>query len=211
MNRREFLFKSLKLSGAILAGSELYKLFSSFLNIPIGKENIAHASELDYELTHSGLSIVENDFNFSSLVTRPTTSQIIIHHSAIGGRDDITAADIDRIHKQNGWSGIGYHMFIRKSGLIETGRPLVDIGAHTYQHNNNSIGICLSGNFNNEMPTDMQMQSATQLIALLCQMYSLFPNEYTIFGHRDFNATACPGDNLYADLYSLRQDASNFV
>ncbi|HRM59675.1 MAG TPA: N-acetylmuramoyl-L-alanine amidase, partial [Megamonas funiformis] len=70
------------------------------------------------------------------------------HHSAIGGNDDITAADIHRIHLQNGWSGIGYHMFIRKSGLIETGRPLEDIGAHTYQHNNSSIGICLSGNFN---------------------------------------------------------------
>ena len=165
----------------------------------------------DYTLYASDLPIVENYFNFTSLSTRPRTSQIIVHHSAIGGNDDITAADIHRIHLQNGWSGIGYHMFIRKSGLIETGRPLEDIGAHTYQHNNSSIGICLSGNFNDEMPTDMQIASASKLIGLLCQMYSLSPNENTVFGHRDFNATACPGENLYADLYHLRHMASNFI
>lgn len=42
-------------------------------------------------------------------------------------------------------------------------------------------------------------------------MYSLSPNENTVFGHRDFNATACPGENLYADLYHLRHMASNFI
>lgn len=206
MNRRDFIIKGLKLSSALLVGSSITNL----TDILLGKQkNIVEAA--DYTLYASDLPIVENYFNFSSLSTRPATQQIIVHHSAIGGNDDITAADIHRIHQQNGWSGIGYHMFIRKSGLIETGRPLADIGAHTYQHNNTSIGICLSGNFNDEMPTDMQIASASKLIGLLCQMYSLNPNENTIFGHRDFNATACPGENLYADLGYLRQLAGNFI
>lgn len=211
MNRREFILKGLKLGGALIAGAEISKVLSSVANIDFTGKQTAQAADFEHILLNSGLPVAENSFNFTSLALRKATNQIIIHHSAIGGRDDITAADIDRIHKQNGWAGIGYHMFIRKSGLIETGRPLEDIGAHTYRHNNTSIGICLSGNFNNEMPTDMQMLSATKLVAVLCQMYSLFPNEYTVFGHRDFNATACPGDNLYADLYNVRQSASNYV
>ena len=206
MNRRDFIIKGLKLGGALLAGANISTFLNSIANI---NNNIAKAA--DYTLYASDLPIVENYFNFTSLSTRPRTSQIIVHHSAIGGNDDITAADIHRIHLQNGWSGIGYHMFIRKSGLIETGRPLEDIGAHTYQHNNSSIGVCLSGNFNDEMPTDMQIASASKLIGLLCQMYSLSPNGNTVFGHRDFNATACPGENLYADLYHLRHMASNFI
>lgn len=202
MNRRDFILNGLKLGGLLLAGGSI----STLANLI----NPNKAKAADYTLYASDLPIVENYFNFTSLSERRITNQIIIHHSATTG-DDVSAADIHRMHLQNGWSGIGYHMFIRKSGLIETGRPLADIGAHTYQHNNNSIGICLAGNFNNEMPTDMQMASASKLIGLLCQMYSLSPNEGTIFGHRDFNATACPGENLYADLYYLRQTASNFI
>lgn len=202
MNRRDFILKSIKLGGALLAGGGITTLAAM-----LSPDN---AKAADYTLYTSDLPIVENYFSFTSLSERRKTSRIIVHHSATTG-DDVSAADIHRMHLQNGWSGIGYHMFIRKSGLIETGRPLADIGAHTYRYNNNSIGICLAGNFNNEMPTDMQLASAGKLIGLLCQMYNLRPNESTIFGHRDFNATACPGENLYADLYYLRQTASNFI
>ena len=206
MNRRDFIIKTLKMSGMLLTGNSIEFLANSLLNLE--SKNIAHAA--DYTLYASDLPIVENYFSFTSLAARSVTNQIIVHHSATSG-DDISAADIHRMHLQNGWSGIGYHMFIRKSGLIETGRPLEDMGAHTYQHNRNSIGICLSGNFNDEMPTDMQITSASKLIGLLCQMYSLSPDEYTIFGHRDFNATACPGENLYANLPYLRELAGNLM
>ncbi len=206
MNRRDFILKTLKMSSALLVGTGLSEVASSLLNLD---KNICQA--YDYTLFSSDLPIVENHFSFRSLNLRSSTNKIIVHHSAIGGSDDVTAADIHRIHLQNGWSGIGYHMFIRKSGLVETGRPLEDVGAHTYQYNSNSIGICLSGNFNEENPTDAQLTSAKKLISLLCQMYSLSPNEHTIFGHRDFNATACPRDNLYADLPSFREFAGNNI
>lgn len=206
MNRRDFILQGLKLSGALITGVGVSSLAESLMNSNSG---IARAA--DYSLYASDLPIVENYFNFSSLSGRSSTQQIIVHHSAIGGTDSVTAADIHREHQRLGWSGIGYHMFIHKSGLIETGRPLDDIGAHTYHYNNTSIGICLSGNFDEEMPTDMQIASTTKLIGLLCQMYSLNPTEDTIFGHRDFNATACPGENLYADLSYLRQNAGKFI
>lgn len=204
MNRREFILKGLKLGGALALGGGLYTALSKIIN-PSG--SVCHA--YDYSLFASGLPIVDSNLSFSSLSLRSATDAIIVHHTA--STADLTAADVHRIHRQNGWSGIGYHLFIRKDGLIETGRPLEDVGAHTYGYNKDTIGVCLSGNFNVEYPSDAQLESATKLIGLLCQIYSLNPGAGTVYGHRDFNATACPGDNLYADLPSLREYSANYI
>lgn len=204
MNRREFILKGLKLGGALAIGGGLYTALSKIIN-PGG--SVCHA--YDYTLFASGLPIVDSNLSFSSLSVRSVTDAIIVHHTA--STADLTAADVHRIHRQNGWSGIGYHLFIRKDGLIETGRPLEDVGAHTYGYNKDTIGVCLSGNFNVEYPSDAQLESATKLIGLLCQIYSLNPDAGTVYGHRDFNATACPGDNLYADLPNLREYSANYI
>lgn len=204
MNRREFILKGLKLGGALAIGGGLYTALSKIIN-PGG--SVCHA--YDYTLFASGLPIVDSNLSFSSLSVRSVTDAIIVHHTA--STADLTAADVHRIHRQNGWSGIGYHLFIRKDGLIETGRPLEDVGAHTYGYNKDTIGVCLSGNFNIEYPSDAQLESATKLIGLLCQIYSLNPDAGTVYGHRDFNATACPGDNLYADLPNLREYSANYI
>ena len=204
MNRREFILKGLKFGGALAVGGGLYSALSSMMGLG---EKVCHA--YDYTLFTSNLPVVENHFSFSSLSYRSLTDALIVHHTA--STADLTAADVHRIHRQNGWSGIGYHMFIRKDGLIETGRPLDDVGAHTYGYNNDTIGICLSGNFEVEYPTDAQIQSASKLISLLCSLYNLNPNSGSIYGHRDFNATACPGNNLYADLPNLREFAANHL
>ena len=204
MNRREFILKGLKLGGALALGGGLYTALSEIVN-PGG--SVCHA--YDYTLFASGLPIVDSNLSFSSLSLRSATDAIIVHHTA--STADLTAADVHRIHRQNGWSGIGYHLFIRKDGLIETGRPLEDVGAHTYGYNKDTIGVCLSGNFNVEYPSDAQLESATKLIGLLCQIYSLNPDAGTVYGHRDFNATACPGDNLYADLPNLREYSANYI
>lgn len=204
MNRREFILKGLKLGGALAVSGGLYTVLSKIIN-PGG--SVCHA--YDYSLFASGLPIVDSNLSFSSLSLRSATDAIIVHHTA--STADLTAADVHRIHQQNGWSGIGYHLFIRKDGLIETGRPLEDVGAHTYGYNKDTIGVCLSGNFNVEYPSDAQLESATRLIGLLCQIYSLNPDAGTVYGHRDFNATACPGDNLYADLPNLREYSANYI
>ena len=64
------------------------------------------------------------------------------HH----GRDEI-----DKWHKERGWSGIGYHWVIEKSGELKEGRKTYP-GAHTLGHNKET-GLCLcglSGEFENE-------------------------------------------------------------
>ncbi len=53
----------------------------------------------------------------------------VIHQT---GAEDIdpSADDINQWHIGNGWSGIGYHFVIRKSGDVERGRPEDCEGAH---------------------------------------------------------------------------------
>ena len=144
----------------------------------------------------AALRIRETHLRFRSLENRDATDVIILHH--IGNTNaDVSAATVHQWHLANGWAGIGYHYVIRKNGTIERGRPRDTVGAHCYGENWHSVGVNLVGNFETAWPTDAQVDAAELLVARLCMMYGLRPGEDTIKGHRDFNATACPGQHLY--------------
>jgi hypothetical protein len=149
-----------------------------------------------------GIPIQETDFEFSSLQNRETTDAIVIHHVGNTNRD-VSAAEIDQWHKNNGWAGIGYHFVIRKDGTIERGRPMDMLGAHCYGENWHTIGVNIVGEFDGHEPEPEQMVSAAKLLAALCRYYGIAPDRKHIVGHRDFNATACPGQNLYDKLPRL--------
>ena len=68
-------------------------------------------------------------------------NKAVIHHTA---SHDVSAKEIDRWHKERGWTEIGYHYVIRKDGSIEKGRDINKIGAHA-KGRNNRIGIALTG------------------------------------------------------------------
>lgn len=114
-------------------------------------------------------------------------NKIIIHCAATPNGRDVHAADIDRWHKQRGWSGIGYHFVVALDGEIEPGRPLEVIGAHCKGHNRDSIGICLIG-------TDRFTQKQWRALERLLAHLSLRFPEATVHGHREFNPhKLCPG------------------
>ena len=150
---------------------------------------------------------------FTEYELRPTTEVIVIHHAGFpDGDKDSSAEEIHKFHQEtNGWAGIGYHYVIRKDGTIEQGRRPQMIGAHAYQHNKNSVGICVAGNFELAKPNREQMESLKLLTAWLCQKYKLNPMKSgVIVGHRDFNDTACPGKNLYSKLDEIRRYCRDF-
>ena len=148
---------------------------------------------------------------FTEYEARASTEMIVVHHAGFPDADrDSTALEIHKFHQQDlGWAGIGYHYLIRKDGMIEQGRRPNAVGAHAYQHNKNSIGICVAGNFNIGEPTEAQMQSVETLIGWLCRKYSLDPlKRGVIIGHRDLNDTSCPGENFYERLSHIRREAA---
>lgn len=133
------------------------------------------------------MNIIEKNYNFGAMDKRKNTRRIIMHHAAA---QNCTADDVHRWHKARGWAGIGYHFFIRKDGSVYRGRPENTVGAHAGGENYDSIGICFEGNFETEtvMPEAQRIAGAA-LVAYLKKKYGITK----VQGHRDVNATACPG------------------
>lgn len=146
--------------------------------------------------------ILDYGLEFNSLSERYVTDMIVVHHTGNPSDDDLSAEDIHEMHQNQGWAGIGYHYVIRKNGQIEQGRPDWAVGSHAYGENWHSIGIHVSGNFEEAEPTEYQIESLAYLIGWLCEEYDLDPS-VAVVGHRDLMATACPGENLYEMLNTV--------
>lgn len=146
------------------------------------------------------IDIKETYLDFNSLSERSYTDMIVIHHT--GSPDmDASAEQIHGWHLGNGWSGIGYHYVIRKNGTIERGRPEWAIGSHAYGENSHTIGIQLSGDFEQAKPTEDQIESCAKLIADICDRYGIPIDRDHIVGHGELMSTSCPGTNLQSLLY----------
>ncbi len=70
---------------------------------------------------------------------------IVIHCSATRADKELTAFDLDTMHRRRGFNGTGYHYYIRKDGTTHLTRPVERIGAHAKGFNAESIGICYEG------------------------------------------------------------------
>ncbi|EGO64171.1 N-acetylmuramoyl-L-alanine amidase [Acetonema longum] len=147
--------------------------------------------------------IIETNLNFASMLARDSTRRLIIHHTGGSAGDDFSAKELHIIHGGQGWAGIGYHLVIRKDGSVERGRPIWARGAHSVSGNHDSIGIHVCGNFELEETPIAQVESLFGVCADLCRQYGLAPAD--IIGHRDQDATACPGQELYALLPQIRK------
>ena len=143
-------------------------------------------------------NIVEVAYKLNgTLQKRTKTNYIVLHHAAA---TKATVADIDRWHKEKGWTCIGYHFYVDKAGRIFRGRPIDTIGAHCLGHNNDSIGICAEGNFNVEKMNDKQKQAVIELLKDLVKKYP----KAKIVRHKDLMSTDCPGNN-YPFLEIIRE------
>lgn len=129
---------------------------------------------------------------------------IVLHHSATP--DGLVLKDFDAIKRYhievNGWRDIGYHWVVEHvNGVLKTipGRAEWDTGAHCIGRNQDGIGICVVGNFQEETPSE----ELYRFVAELCRdIMSRHPIR-EIGGHRDYYATACPGKNF--DVEKIRK------
>ena len=126
-----------------------------------------------------------------------TITEIIIHCSATREGQAFTAKDIDRWHRQQGYTMIGYHYVILLNGTVEKGRPIKQIGAHCKGHNAHSIGICYIGGLDQsgnpcDTRTEQQRHAMKKLIETLLVRYK----NATVHGHREFANKDCPCFNI---------------
>jgi hypothetical protein len=131
----------------------------------------------------------------------------------------------------NGWNDLGYNFVVDKYGQIFEGRAGgVDqavIGAQAQGYNSHSTGIANIGTFTDVGQTDAALDAMAKLIAWKLPLHGAPVtgqivltsgggdlNRYKsgtpvtlqrICGHRDGDATECPGDALYGQLPELRR------
>jgi len=145
------------------------------------------------------LNIIEQTYDWKWIPEkRRSTDTIVLHHSAGTG----SVEDVHRIHRGQGWPGIGYHFYVRRNGEVYRGRPEEQIGTHTAHYNASTIGVCFEGNFEQEKMPDAQYNAGVELVRYLLDKYGALK----IKRHRDFNATACPGQNFPYD--EMKEEAS---
>lgn len=151
------------------------------------------------------MNIIDKGLEFNgALADFPAKPQLLIlHHEAA------PTATVEEIHsyhiKHNGWSGIAYHLYVRKDGKVYRGRPIDKIGGHCKGYNSISIGICCEGNFEDEQMSQTQYNALREAVAYA---RSVYPG-IEIKGHRELNATACPGKNFPLD--KIRSDAMSKI
>jgi hypothetical protein len=139
---------------------------------------------------------------------------IVIHHSA-SRRGNAQIIDNEHLN-QRGWDGIGYHFVIGNGVDMPMGRiegtfrwRLQQHGAHAgsspeqKQYNQDGIGICVIGNYDQERVPQYVEQ---RLVEICAQLIDHTPTLSVgrIIGHKDIpgKITACPGQAI--DLERLR-------
>ncbi|MEU0743684.1 N-acetylmuramoyl-L-alanine amidase [Streptomyces sp. NPDC006134] len=136
---------------------------------------------------------------------------------------------IQQEHFARGYYDIGYNFVVDRCGQIFEGRSggmdLPVTGAHDVGFNTDTVGISYLGNFEKAQPSRAALDAMARIVAWKFGMYGIDPaGKVTmtsgtpkgqdgnlvdkgtsvtlprVFGHRDTNATACPGKNLYPKL-----------
>lgn len=143
---------------------------------------------------------------------------------------------IQQEHFARGYYDIGYNFVVDRCGQIFEGRSggmdLPVVGAHDVGFNTNTVGISYIGNFETAQPSRAALDAISRIVAWKFGMYGIDPTGKVtltsgsdlnvdgnkvpkgqsitlprVFGHRDTNATACPGKNLYSKLTRIAQVA----
>jgi hypothetical protein len=145
---------------------------------------------------------------------------------------------IARYHRDsNGWNDLGYNFLVDKYGQVFEGRaggidaPV--IGAQAQGYNSVSTGIACLGTYSEIAHSEPGMEALARLIGWKLTLHGVpvqgqvtvtsaggESNRYRsgtpvtferISGHRDGDATSCPGDVLYGQLADLRTRAARYT
>lgn len=138
-----------------------------------------------------------------------TISEIVVHHSYTTRDQDLDKSiksfndtHYKRLHLPynqplSGIEGslhVAYHYVIAGNGDYQKTRNHEVMGYHAsnIEVNKRSIGICLTGNFDNENPTPAQLNSLKEIVNELKRTYTISK----ISGHRSYASKSCPGKNF---------------
>ena len=150
----------------------------------------------------------------------------MVHHTATSntyGPGDSAAImrGIYYFHTQTKkWCDIGYNFLVDRFGQVFEGRAggvnSAVIGAHASGFNRQSTGVAVIGTFSTDAVPDAAVSGLQRLLDWKLALHRVDPMGQVrvgdlavpaIAGHRDVNATDCPGQRIQDRLGTLRQKA----
>lgn len=119
---------------------------------------------------------------------RRWVNRVFLHCSASDNpaHDDVSV--MDAWHKARGWSGVGYHFFIKKNGTIQVGRPIEQVPAAQGGNNAGTIAICCHGLLKEKF-TEAQFNAVR---ALCKDINNAYNGRITFHGHCEVSSKTCP-------------------
>jgi len=126
----------------------------------------------------------------SKIFKRPKrrVNRVFLHCSASDVASHDNVATIRKWHLARGFSDIGYHFFIHKSGKISRGRDIEKTPAAQGGNNTGTIAICLHGLIKEKF-TQAQYDAVGELCKEINNAYS---KDISFHGHKEVSAKACP-------------------
>ena len=146
-------------------------------------------------------------------MARQETKYIVIHCSQTRqSQTDVDAKWIDRVHRERGWTMLGYGKVIKRDGTVEQGRADDAGQAHVKGYNHWRYGLCLVGGAKEdkwqEPENNFTAEQYESLKKTLEELLLKYPDAQ-IVGHYmlDENKT-CP--NMNVREYLLNEDIKNY-
>lgn len=115
----------------------------------------------------------------------------VLHYS-LGSTSQSVRSIQDYHINDNGWSDIGYNGLVDEEGTAYIGRGWDAIGAHAAGANTPNYGWCYIGR---DGMTEAAKATLVEIYDMACERSD---RTLTRLGHRDLNATTCPGDDNYS-------------
>ncbi|MEA2974224.1 MAG: peptidoglycan recognition protein [Actinomycetota bacterium] len=130
-------------------------------------------------------------------------SDVFLHHTVTDSGPEDQEAELARTVQQiafdRGFADISYSFLVFPTGHVFEGRGFGKVGAHTLGHNSTSYALSLVGNYEIEPMTDAQVESVRGMIAE-GQRQGFIAADFTLRGHKQVDATACPGAHAFARI-----------
>ncbi len=130
--------------------------------------------------------------------------KIILHCTATPPGKDLRRQELLQMHRERGFTDIGYHIIIRRDGTLMRGRPLDQVGAHCRGYNRNSIGIAYVGGLDQEgRPADTRTEAQHWAMLQLIEAFTLMYPDIMIYGHNELNPHKdCPCFRVATDKHT---------
>ena len=154
-----------------------------------------------------------------AILKQGTTIGVAVHHSVYKPANNLAELKVqaglfDSWHKSKSWAEdiktggeygyqyVEYHYLMATDGTIlqvQDEKYVLyhsgDVGKGNLSFNLHGIAICLTGNYENDVPTEAQMKSLVLFIRSVQDRYKI---DAMVRGHKEVSqtATACPGKNI---------------